>query len=182
MTDIEFRKINSQVYDLIFSYFSELKDKGGNPYLGHLYSVANMVDEEMRRKVENTNSSLGIFYKKAYIVALCHDILEDTDCPIEELNKAIGGDTEIFDAIVAITRRATEDYYFDFIERIKKNDIARLVKIYDLQHNMDVTRLSKFDKSDQKRIHKYWHCWKYLKGEMGAIECNNNIHKDRLLR
>ena len=47
------------------------------------------------------------------------------------------------------------------------------VKIYDLEDNMNIKRLNKFDESDQKRLRKYFYCQKYLKGEISAVKCNN---------
>ena len=75
-----------------------------------------------------------------------------------------------------------EQYYFDFIDRVNGNDIARLVKIYDLEDNMDIRRLNKFGDYEQKRLKKYWYSWKYLRGEISSVVCNNTIHPDRLFR
>lgn len=181
MTSIEYRQLLSKTIALIEKYFKDKKDNGGNDYRCHLYTVYEDVEKEAQRKCADMNSTLGAFYQKAAIVALLHDILEYTDCSENELRE-IGCDDEMINAIIVMTRSKDEQYYFDFIERINKNDIARIVKIYDLENNMDVRRLNKFGEYEQKRHAKYWHCWKYLKGEMTAIECNNIIHPDRLYR
>ena len=65
-------------------------------------------------------------------------------------------DEEIIKAVDALTRRKEEDKYFDFIERVANNDIARIVKIYDLEDNMNIKRLDKFDEYEQKRLRKYY--------------------------
>jgi hypothetical protein len=101
---------------------------------------------------------------------------------VEQELRDIGCDDEIIDAIKAITRKKEEQYYFDFIKRVSQNDIARIVKIYDLEHNMDIRRLKTFGDYEQKRLKKYWYCWKYLKGEISEIECNNTIHPNRKFR
>ena len=78
-------------------------------------------------------------------------------------------DSIIIEAIKSVTRKKEEQYYFDFIERARNNDIGRLVKIYDLENNMDIKRLSTFGDYEQKRLKKYWYAWKYLKGWMRRL-------------
>lgn len=170
-----------KIEKLLDKYFEGKTDKGGNDYKKHLYAVADAVLKEKSLKVKDKNSTLSLYYDKAYYVALLHDILEDTDCSEQELID-IGCDDEIIDAIKAITRKDIEQYYFDFIERVSQNDIARLVKIYDLENNMDIRRLKTFGDYEQKRLKKYWYCWKYLKGEISGLQCNNIIHPDRKFR
>jgi len=165
-------------------YFVGKVDKGGHSYLGHLWRVADAVAKEKESTVEDSFSTLGKFYDKAFIVALLHDIVEDTKVTLDMLREE-GFDEEIISAIDAISRRKDEQYYFDFISRVKKNDIAKIVKIHDLEDNMDITRLQEFGDYEQKRLKKYWYCWKYLKDELGPfgdIKCNNTIHPDRKFR
>lgn len=184
MTKSEIIKLERDVLDFIQDKFQGKKDKGGTDYIQHLWNVADAVETEGKLRSNYygyDETSLGMFYHKAFIVALLHDILEDTDATARDL-KELGCDDEIINAVVAITRKTDEQYYFDFIERVKKNDIARLVKIKDLEHNMDIKRLNKFGDYEQKRLKKYWYCWKYLKGEISDIECNNTIHPDRKFR
>ena len=168
-------------YDLVTDLFKDKVDKGGHPYIGHLLRVYRDVENEKNKKCSDPNSTLSLFYEKASIAALLHDVLEDTEMTIANLESK-GFDEEIIKAVDAITRRKEENKYFDFIERVSKNDIARLVKIYDLEDNMNIKRLDKFDESDQKRLRKYFYCWKYLKGEISAVKCNNTIHPDRLFK
>ncbi len=178
MNEIDFKNLIRNVYDLIYKYFNNKQDAGGNNYLYHLYYVANAIDEESKLKVNDENSSLGIFYKKAYIVGLLHDIFEDTNCTEDELIN-LGCDKEIIDAIKSVTRLKEEQYYFDFIKRASKNDIGRIVKKYDLEHNMDVRRLKTFGEYEQKRLKKYWYSWKYLCNDIDVVTANNIIHPDR---
>ena len=168
-------------YNLVTNIFKDKVDKGGHPYIGHLIRVSAAIELEKDKKCLDKDSTLSLFYEKACVVALLHDIVEDTDITLDDL-RAKGFDEEIVNAVDAITRRKEEIKYFDFIERVKKNDIARIVKIRDLEDNMDITRLDTFGDYEQKRLKKYWYCWKYLKGEITAIECNNTIHPDRLIR
>jgi len=181
MKNKELQEVERKAIRLIETYFRDKKDKGGNSYLKHLWSVADAVEREASIEVVDWQSSKGIFYQKAFIVALLHDILEDTDITEEELYK-IGCDDEIVEAIKSVTRKHEEQYYFDFIERASKNDIGRLVKKYDLENNMDIRRLKSFGDYEQKRLKKYWYAWMFLKGEITSIEANNAMHPDRLFR
>ena len=181
MTYIEHHQLLGKTISLIEKYFKDKKDKGGNDYLNHLYSVYDAIENKMNTEYVDLNSSLGTFYRKATIVALLHDIFEDTNCTEDEL-KEIGCDDEIINAIKALTRKKEEQYYFDFIKRVSKNDIAKLVKIYDLENNMDIRRLQTFGDYEMNRLKKYFYCWKYLKGEILSTQCNNIIHPDRKFR
>ena len=181
MQKLDFKKIERNTIGLINMYFRDKIDKGGNSYIKHLWSVAEAIEREALAEVVDPNSSKGIFYKKAFIVALLHDILEDTDTTEDELHK-IGCDDEMIEAIKSVTRNKDERYYFDFIERASKNDIGRIVKKYDLENNMDIRRLKTFSDDDLKRLKKYWYSWMFIKGEITAIEANNAIHPDRLFR
>ena len=131
MKNKELNKVETKAIELINMYFHDKKDKGGNNYLEHLWNVAGAIEREASIEVVDRQSSKGIFYQKAFIVALLHDILEDTDITEEELYK-IGCDDEIVKAVKSVTRKQEEKYYFDFIERASQNDIGRLVKKYDL--------------------------------------------------
>ena len=88
---------------------------------------------------------------KAVVVALLHDVLEDTAITQQELAKVFP--PGIIDAIFALTRQVDEDYE-SFIRRCATNRLARKVKISDLQHNLDPARLKKCTDADQKRLRK----------------------------
>lgn len=177
MTKEEIRHLEIETLHFVEDLFQSKKDNGGTEYIQHLWNVAEAVSLEGKLRsdwYDGGETTLSMFYHKAYVVALLHDTLEDTDATIEDLIK-LGCDDEIIDAVVCISRLENESY-FDFIDRVKKNDIARLVKIKDLEHNMDIRRLSKFGDYELKRLKKYWYCWKYLKGEITKDECLTNIN------
>ena len=145
---------------LINEKFSGKVDKGGSLYIGHLYRVANSVLNDWKTNEVIQNSSLQKFYEDAYIVALLHDIIEDTDVTPTNLIE-YGFNQDIVDAVCAITRNS-EESYLDFILRVKTNKIASLVKRYDLEDNMDIRRLERFNKIDQKRLKKYFYSWRFI--------------------
>ncbi len=177
MTAIQIKKLEREALVIIQEKFKDKVDKGGQSYIYHLYAVADKVEKEGMQKsnwYDYGESSLSLFYHKAYIVALLHDILEDTDITEEELYQ-IGCDDEIVEAIKSVTHNKNENY-FDFIIRAGKNDIGRLVKKYDLENNMDITRLKEFGEYEMKRLQKYWYSWMYLKGEKSEIEVHNTLY------
>ena len=87
------------------------------------------------------------------IIALLHDILEDTKLTLEDLRKEGISSTQE-ESLLLLTKAKTVDY-FDYINALKSNDIAIAVKIYDLKHNMEITRLKTITEHDIKRIQKY---------------------------
>ena len=170
----DLKKLKKETENLIHKYFKDKTDKGGNDYIFHLYAVADAIGKEKFLNVVDFKSSLSLFYDKAYYVALLHDILEDTECTEEELIE-IGCDAEMVEAIKAITRLKSEEFYYNFIKRVSENPIAKLVKIYDLENNMDVRRLNVFGDYEMKRLKKYWYSWKYLKGEISIENYYSNV-------
>jgi (p)ppGpp synthase/HD superfamily hydrolase len=72
---------------------------------------------------------------RIYTIALLHDVVEDGYASFEKLQKWFNLDAEQMSALDAITRRQGERY-FDYIERCKQNEMAKTVKLADLQHNI----------------------------------------------
>lgn len=116
-------------------------DNSGQPYIYHPIRVALRCENDEER-----------------IVALLHDVLEDTNITSEKL-KELNYPDKIIRAIEAISRHDEEDYG-DFIERCSQNDLARRVKIHDLEDNMDTRRLIQVS---QRRIEKYQRAYERLK-------------------
>ena len=98
------------------------------------------------------------------IVALLHDIVEDTEITIEDLRKQ-GFSEKILMAIDAITRRENEDRE-TYLCRVKANSLAKAVKIADLNHNSDITRIIEPKEKDFERIKKYAKEIKFLEAKI----------------
>ncbi|SDO48716.1 hypothetical protein SAMN04487897_11543 [Paenibacillus sp. yr247] len=111
-------------------------DKGGNPYILHPIRIAS--------KAKTTEES---------IVAVLHDVLEDSDVTLFDL-KNEGFSLNIIEALDCLTRRADETYE-GFIKRIKLNPIATNVKLLDLEDNCDISRMTSLTDKDYVRIDKY---------------------------
>ena len=97
------------------------------------------------------------------IVAVLHDIVEDTPITFEDLRK-LGFAEKIVAAIECVTKREGEDYD-SFIERISHNPLATAVKLADLADNMDLSRLSEVTEKDREREAKYKRAVERLKAE-----------------
>ena len=95
------------------------------------------------------------------VVALLHDTIEDTDVTCEYLLSE-GFPRYIVDAILSVTKRDGESYE-DFVARAKENPIGRVVKIHDLEDNLDVMRLDEVSPDMAARFTKYLKALRYLK-------------------
>lgn len=73
--------------------------------------------------------------KRTCVVAFIHDVVEDGYATFEEVQQRFNLNDEQMAALDAITRRQGEKY-FDYIARVKQNEMATTVKLADLQHNI----------------------------------------------
>lgn len=111
-------------------------DKAGKAYFLHPMRVAVACATDEQR-----------------IVAMLHDVLEDTDVTVKDLLEE-GFPQEIVEAVLSVTRHQGESYE-DFIERCALNPIGRVVKLRDLEDNMNLLRLSKIETKDIDRLSRY---------------------------
>jgi (p)ppGpp synthase/HD superfamily hydrolase len=96
----------------------------------------------------------------AMMAAVLHDVVEDTDWTLEALREQ-GFTDEVLDAVECLTHRDGESYE-EFVERVQKNDIARQVKIADLEDNMNIQRINQMRPKDLERLEKYHRAWRVL--------------------
>ncbi len=119
-------------------------DKAGAPYIEHPLRV-------MRRCATCEEK----------IVAVLHDTIEDTDVTVDTLRES-GFPDSLIEGVLSVTRQAGESYRV-FVARTAQNPIGRLVKIHDLEDNLDLTRFTReLTEKDLKRINKYLHSLRYL--------------------
>ena len=121
------------------------KDKGGKAYILHPISVMMRVETEEEK-----------------IVAILHDVVEDTDWTFDALRKE-GFSETVIEALETVTKYSEDEDYEDFIKRSLGNDIGRKVKIADLRENLDVTRIGELYPKDIERINKYKRALQTLK-------------------
>ena len=113
-------------------------DKNGDPYIFHPINLAEQMDSE-----------------EATIIALLHDIVEDTDWTFEDLAQQ-GFSNEIINALKLLTHNK-ETAYLDYVWEIalSTNIYAKKVKLADLKHNSDLSRFSVVDEKTLGRVDKY---------------------------
>ena len=96
-------------------------------------------------------------------IAYFHDMIEDGYSTVEQLQKTFNLTSVVVDALVAITRRESETY-FQYIDRVKNNSMASVVKMADLKDNMrrcieqkpiNASLLSRYAKAYQTLIGVY---------------------------
>ena len=133
----------NQAIKMATHFHSKQVDKAGEPYILHPLWVMNNVKT-----------------LKGKIVAVLHDVVEDTSVTIHKLN-IYGFDKDIIEAVDVLTRKEDQKYS-DYIELIATNEIAREVKIADLSHNMDLSRLKEVTNRDEIRYTKYLNARDYL--------------------
>lgn len=137
--------MDRKAFMLISKYFKNKKDKGGNPYTQHLFSVYEKV------KCNGFDVS---------VVALLHDIVEDTDIALEDLVSE-GFSSEVVGMIEILTRRE-EETYKNYINRVLESDNygALIIKKADLEDNINISRLGQATEKDMLRIRdRYIPAW-----------------------
>ena len=130
---------------LCFEAHKEQVDKSGMPYVFHPFHLAEQMQDEVTT-----------------VVALLHDVVEDTDYTIADLTD-MGFSREVTDALSLLTHD-DEVPYMDYVALIKNNPVAKDVKIADLKHNSDTTRLDVVDEKVLQRVEKYKKALALLEG------------------
>ena len=128
---------------LCFEAHKDQKDKSGLPYVFHPFHLAEQMETE-----ETT------------IVALLHDVAEDTDITLEDLAKEGFGDG-VMQALKLLTHDKKVDY-MDYVRAIQENPIAKAVKLADLRHNSDLSRLDVVDEKALARRETYLQAMAFL--------------------
>ena len=138
-----YTELTKKALKLCFEAHKEQVDKSGMPYVFHPFHLAEQMTEEATT-----------------VVALLHDVVEDTDISFENL-EIQGFSDEILNALKLLTHDKSIPY-MDYVAEIKKNIIATKVKLADLKHNSDLTRLSVVDEKTLNRKKKYEKAIKFL--------------------
>lgn len=111
-------------------------DKAGRPYIEHPLHVA----ESMETEAETC-------------AALLHDVVEDTDWTFDDLASA-GIPSDVIEALKLLTHDPSIPY-LDYVRQVKSNPIAVKVKLADLRHNSNSSRLPHVTERDEERLRKY---------------------------
>ena len=131
-----YTKETKKALKLCFEAHKEQEDKSGMPYVFHPFHLAEQMQDEVTT-----------------IVALLHDVVEDTDYTLSDLSD-MGFSKDAVDALALLTHDDSVPY-MDYVALIKDNPVAKAVKIADLKHNSDLTRLDIVDQKALQRAEKY---------------------------
>ena len=143
-----YTELTKKAMRIAYEKHKDQYDKSGVPYIFHPFHVAESMTDE------NTTA-----------IALLHDVVEDTETTFEEL-ETMGFGAKIIEALRLLTREEGQDY-FSYIEKLSKNPLAVQVKLSDLRHNSDLSRLAVVTQKDRERVEKYNKCTDYLKKVQG---------------
>ena len=138
-------KLTRKAMIIAYNAHANQFDRAGVPYIFHPIHLAEQMDTETE-----------------CIVALLHDVVEDTEITFKKLEKEFPN--EVIETLKLLTHDKKTNY-MDYIKELKNNKIAKKVKIADIKHNSDETRLDKITLKDKIRREKYKKALKYLEGE-----------------
>jgi (p)ppGpp synthase/HD superfamily hydrolase len=124
-------------------------DKAGQPYIEHPLRVMAAVDS-----------------LEAKIVAVLHDVIEDTPLSLEDLGIF---PTAVVAAINALTKRPSEDYEA-YLTRVMADPLALVVKIADMTDNLDISRIPQPTAHDYTRLSKYQAALPRLKAKLKQLQ------------
>ena len=128
--------LTKKALKVCFDAHKEQFDKTGMPYVFHPFHLAEQMDDEL-----------------STVCALLHDVVEDTEITFDALFE-MGFPKIVLDVLTLLTHE--EDMpYMEYVKKVAMNPIAKKVKIADLMHNSDVTRLDQIDEYVIKRNEKY---------------------------
>lgn len=121
---------------LCFDAHKDQVDKTGLPYVFHPFHLAEQMTDEYTT-----------------VAALLHDVVEDTEYTLEDL-AAMGYPAPVLEALKLLTHDPAVPY-MEYVAALKPNAIARAVKLADLRHNSDTSRLDVVDEWALRREEKY---------------------------
>ena len=121
---------------LCFEAHKNQTDKSGMPYVFHPFHLAEQMTDETTT-----------------LVALLHDVAEDSDYTLQDI-EAMGFSKEVITALSLLTHDKSVPY-MDYVALIKLNPVAKAVKLADLKHNSDLSRLDVIDEKALARREKY---------------------------
>ena len=128
--------LTKKALKLCFAAHKEQQDKSGLPYVFHPFHLAEQMEDELTT-----------------VTALLHDVVEDSPYTLTDLRE-MGFPEEVLAALALLTHD-DDTPYLDYVARIKENPIARAVKLADLRHNSDLSRLDHVDDRALQRVEKY---------------------------
>ncbi|MCI8360130.1 MAG: HD domain-containing protein [Clostridiales bacterium] len=129
--------MTKKAMQLAYDAHKEQRDKNGLPYIYHPFHLAEQMDTE-----------------QSICAALLHDVVEDSETTLEDL-RAAGFTAEVVEAVELLTRQPDVPY-LTYIERLRQSPLAVKVKLADLRHNADLSRMDIIDSAarEQEELHR----------------------------
>ena len=128
--------LTKQAMKLCFDAHKDQKDKSGLPYVFHPFHLAEQMQDEVTT-----------------VVALLHDVVEDSNYTFADLEEK-GFPPVVLEALRLLTHDDSVPY-LDYVREVKKNPVAAAVKLADLRHNSDLSRLDAVTEQALARREKY---------------------------
>lgn len=151
--------LTKKAMKLCFDAHKDQVDKAGIPYVTHPLHLAEQMPDETTT-----------------VVALLHDVVEDSDYTMDNIIAA-GFPKVVTDTLALLTHDKSVPY-MEYVAALKDNSIARLVKLADLEHNSDTSRLDKVTPDDIIRIEKYQKAKELLLGDISQKEVETNTEPE----
>lgn len=145
-----YTEMTKKAMRLMFDKHGDTLDKGGVPYVFHPFHVAEDMPDETTT-----------------IIALLHDIIEDTDVTYKQLSD-MGFSDKVIDTISLLSHDPKDNYY-EYIAKLAMNPLAITVKLSDLKHNSDLKRLDVITDKDINRVNKYHDCIVFLTAQLNYL-------------
>ncbi len=148
-----YTELTEKAMKIAYTQHAGQNDLGELPYIFHPYHLAEQMGDD----------------EYAICTALLHDVVEDTDMTTDDLEKA-GFPDEVLIAVKHLTHDDKREYLGKYIEDIKADPLARKVKLADLRHNSDPTRLPPVENDAEKslrsrRLEKYAKATAFLESD-----------------
>ena len=131
-----YTELTKKALKLSFEAHKDQLDKSGIPYVYHPFHLAEQMETE-----------------DAVVVALLHDVVEDTVYTLDDI-RAMGFPERIVKSLALMTHDKSVPY-MEYVKKIKSDPVAKAVKLADLRHNSDLSRLDYVDERALERIEKY---------------------------
>lgn len=131
-----YTELTKKAMKLCYAAHKDQVDKSGIPYVFHPIHLAEQMKDEYTT-----------------VTALLHDVVEDTEYTLSDL-RDLGIPEQVLQALTLLTHDDRVPY-LEYVAKIRENPIAREVKLADLHHNSDLSRLDHVDERAIARAEKY---------------------------
>ena len=141
-----YTELTKKALTLCYAAHRDQVDKSGMPYVFHPFHLAEQMEDEITAAV-----------------ALLHDVVEDTEYTLRDL-ETMGFPPQVLEAVGMMTRDPAVPY-LEYAAKLKDNPVTRTVKLADLRHNSDLSRLDTVDEKALRRVEKYKQAIRILEEE-----------------